>query len=806
MKKIFSSIIAMTIGVAAFAVSPSDVKIYINPGHGGYDSDDRVNTTLHPFQSGDTMTYAESKSNLFKGFRLRQLLWEQGIEVAMSRVANTSADDLGLETIGLLANASGADIFLSIHSNATGITARRNFPLELFRGYDGEAQIPGSLEWGTYMCENLLKNQTTIWTSTSSNVRGDWSFQAAWGTQGYGVLRRNTIPSILSEDSFHDYIPEAYRYLNDDYCWTMAWNARKAVQQYFGLDGVDYGAIAGRINDDRIQRNVDYICFDDDKLDALHSVKVELYDESGAKIDEDVTDNLYNGIYAFRKLTPGKYKLKFSNATHYPYEQDVEVKADECSYVNVKMKKIRNTAPEVVSYSPVYKDGDEPVLCNSQIILNFNWDMDTESTEAAFSIEPAVEGTITWEDQNYRMIFTPTNTYDVNTVYTVKLAATASHPDGMSMTAPVEFKFLTAATNYMSITSQFPNEGDKVHYTKPTFELRFDRHPSGTGATSFISVVDSKGAKVALNSRTIKVSNNVSDEYGWMRVTCSKDLTPGETYTLTISPNIQDYDGIKLKEGSVVTFTAVNAGEEKTTETLDAMEDATKFSQNTNGCVNVQSQSVTATSTKLFGTKSLNFAYEFTSTSGGELLWSRSNTAIVPAEVSEITSVDALGFHVYGDLSGNGVYIELTSDLEVKYIHVCDLNFLGWKYVEVPLSELVANASNQFTGIKLAQIESLSSRKGSFQIDEIKYIPNGALGVENVFAPEVSVYPNPASEYLIASADGFVTRIELVSMGGTTVATAMSNVLNVSEVAEGTYIANIYTAQGCAVKKVVIKH
>lgn len=98
------------------------------------------------------------------------------------------------------------------------------------------------------------------------------------------------------------------------------------------------------------------------------------------------------------------------------------------------------------------------------------------------------------------------------------------------------------------------------------------------------------------------------------------------------------------------------------------------------------------------------------------------------------------------------------------------------------------------------------SRTGAFRLDNVNLIVDGALGVEKVEIADLSVYPNPASEYLIANADGMVDRIDLYSMGGAMVASAIGNVLNVSEVAEGTYIANIYTAKGCTVRKIVVKH
>ena len=798
----------MFIAVSAIAIEPSEVTVYINPGHGGYGSDDRV-ITVYPFEEGDTATFAESKSNLGKGFRLRELLWEKGYNVVMSRVANTEDDDLGLETIGLLANASGADIFLSIHSNATGTGNRVNFPLMLYRGYDNEPAIAGSLEWATYANTHLLSNQATVWTSTNLNVRGDWSFQSSWGTQGYGVLRRLTIPGLLSEGSFHDYVPETYRLLNSDFHWLEGWNFRKAINQYFGISGVEYGAIAGRINDERVLRGAEanYKMHGEDKLMPIHNTIVELYDETGTtKLEECTTDDLYNGIYAFRKVNPGNYKLKFIKDTHYTAEYDVEVKADEVTYLNAKMKKIRSTPPEVVSYSPVWKEGDEAVLCNEPIVLNFNWDMDAELTEAAFSIEPTITGKFTWEDQNYRMIFTPDGTYNTSTKYTVRLNTTAAHPDGLSLQEPFEFSFMTNDRNYMSITGQFPSEGDQVHYTKPTFELRFDRYPNGSGAQDFIKVVDSNGNKVSITKRSIKVSDNTKDEYGWLRVTCSKDLTIGEEYTMTISKDIKDYDGITLQEEKTVKFTAVNAGETKTETTIDAMEDASIYAKNENGCANLTSAKASASSDdKLFGSNSVNFAYEFTGAEGGEALWTRTVEAEAQ-DATAFTSNDAVGVHVNGDLTANEVYLELTSETEVKYVKVCDMKFLGWRYVQVPLNSLGEGVPYEFTGVKLAQVNNGMSRTGAFRLDNVNLIVDGSLGVEKVEIADLSVYPNPASEYLIANADGMVDRIDLYSMGGTMVASAIGNVLNVSEVAEGTYVANIYTAKGCAVRKIVVKH
>lgn len=785
--------------LSASAVEPSDFTIYVNPGHGGYDSDDRV-MTIYPFTSGDTATFAESKSNLGKGFRLRELLREKGYNVVMSRVRNTTADDLGLSTIVALSNASNADLFLSIHSNATGVTARRNYPLILFRGYDDAPELPASKVWATHVNTHLLTNQATVWTSTNMNVRGDWDFQKAWGTQGYGVLRGQTMAATLSEGSFHDYIPEAYRLLNDDFYWLEGWNFRKAVNAYFGIEGVDYGGIIGRLNDERVMREGDFIMYDDDKLATIQAAKVELYDETGTtKLDEKITDNLYNGIYAFRKLAPGKYMVKCSSETHYPVENVIEVVADEVSYWNPKMKKVRNTPPVVTNYSPVWTSDSAALLCNTPIVFDFNWDMDVESTEAAFSIEPPVEGTFTWEDQNYRMIFTPNNPYEISTLYTVKLATTAQHGGGMTMENPVEFQFFTTDRNFMAITGLYPNEGEEVHYKGAQIEVRFDKIPNVIPILNQAKVYDSAGTAVALNKRAMSYSK-AGAEYGYFRLPFTSNLKIGETYTLELSSEIADNDGITLQDGLSLKFTAVDAGTVKTDAVVDAMEDATIYTQDEQGSVSLVSSKVAANSSlKLFDSKALAFTYEFESTEGGEVLWTRAASDV------NTVSTDALGVHVYGDLTGNEVYIQMTSSEDVKYVKVCDMTFLGWKYIVVPMTDLEGGKVYNMTGVKVVQNASIISRTGTLYLDNVSHIADGA-GLEEVLMPELKIYPNPVSELLIADADGIIERIEVIAADGVIAASAASNVVNVSELPEGVYFAKIYKNGTFATRKVVVKH
>lgn len=795
-KYLATAILAAGAIISGGARDAKGIKIYINPGHGGHDSDDR-NVVIAPYAQGDPNGYWESNSNLSKGLQLRDMLQAKGYTVEMSRVTNTTADDLGLSTIVNLSNRFGGDLFFSIHSNATGVVQRRNFPLMLFRGYDNEPQVEGSLRICQILNKYLLHNQATYWTQTTENCRGDWSFYKSWGTQGLGALRGQNKTAMLSEGSFHDYIPEAYRLMSDDFCWLEAWHFRKAVDEFFDVPGLTVGGIAGRLNDNRVPRDGDYIMFGDDKLATIQNAKVELLDESGKVLQTYTTHPVHtNGFFLFKDLQPGTYTIRASEDIHYPVEQVVTVKANEISYANMQMSKIRNTPPVVVSYSPVWKEGDEALLCNTPITVQFNWDMDMEATEKAFKIDPPVEGTFTWEDLNYRMVFTPTTPYNTGTNYTVTITTDACHASGTKMEQPVSFSFLTSDRNFMTILGHFPKDGDEVHYQNAAIEFRFDMNPNTTPILKQVTAVDSKGNEVQFNKRSMTSSKKGSD-YGFFRIPLLKDLTVGETYTVNVSGEMADKDGITIQAPVSVTFKAVDAGTDKADmQVVDDMVATDLYSYTPESSLLVSSASVAKATDQLFGENATAFTYTFDDFEGGEVLFSRTTT-----DATAILPDATIGIHVNGDLTGNNVYLEMTSETATQYLPVCTMDFLGWKYIKVPAT---LEGPARLTGIKLAQNASQMSKTGTFKVDNV--LASSTLGVEDVTIESITLYPNPASEYLIANAGCFITGLDLISLNGTKIASTDGNVLNVSDVPDGTYIAIIKTANVHEARKVVIAH
>lgn len=285
-------------------------RVFINPGHGGHDSNDRP-TPYYCISAGDTLEYYESDSNFKKGMALKQILESRGYEVGITRTENKTTDDLDLFEISALSNHSGADMFLAIHSNATGIERKLNFPLALYRGKSGEPCVEGSDSIAGCIMRHLAGNQATVWTHPS-RIYGDWTFYPEWGPKtGLGVLRYNKLPGMLSEGSFHDYLPERRRLNNDDFCWLEGWNLSLAIDEYFGRQGdQDNGVVAGRVIDLMSDSPYDGYKFGLDYCPERNHVSVKLRNhESEVTLVATMTDGRDNGFYLFRDVEPGVYRV-----------------------------------------------------------------------------------------------------------------------------------------------------------------------------------------------------------------------------------------------------------------------------------------------------------------------------------------------------------------------------------------------------------------------------------------------------------------------------------------------------------------
>ena len=794
--------LSMMVLLALFAVSIASAQqphVYINPGHGGYDSDDR-NMVIYPFSQGDSAGSWESKSNLRKGLALREILQRKGYRTSISRVTNTTADDLALSTIVALCNQSGADVFYSIHSNATGTSSVANFPMVFYRGYTGSPQIPNADVLAADLEPYLYASQSTVWTN-NYQIWGDWSFRPEWGTQGYGVLRGNHAVANLSEGSFHDYIPEAYRLLSLKYCWMEGWNISLGADKYFNrLDNFGQGVVTGNIRDDRIKRLQEcaqpFIIIGEDDLMPIGDATVRLLDMNGNEVQTCSTDTLRNGIYLFKYVDPGTYTVEVSTPKHFTQTQTVTVTANAPTYQNFYLKRVRDTPPEVIEYSPVWNEGDPAIKCSTPIILTFNWDMDSLTTCSGFRLDPPLEGNFMWEDSYHRLVFTPVDAFDVNTLYTLTLDKRAEHGGGTPMVEDFTMQFYTQHRNHLKELAVFPYEGAPVHYKTPTVELRVDSLLDTYNLFQRLRVLDSDGNELSWNKRSIKYNKN-GDDYGYVRIPLVKDIEVGKDYKLILDVDIADTAGIHLPAARTINFTGIDAGADKPgMEVVEEFENADNF-RIYEGIQEPESK-LTASSDRLFGSKSLQLAYDF---SNGKSLV---ETLFEEVPGVQFASGDTLGIHVWGDMSYNDVYAMFYSSEDLESdpatIHLGKIDFHGWRYFEVPLS-LLRGSSYSLLGFEiLSGHEVMGKRSCTIRFDNL--LRKASSGVDEVKLANMKV--NVGGDYIVVSADTWVQGVELLDVNGRTVKAAGGNCLNIADMEPGVYLVRVHINGRTATQKVLL--
>jgi hypothetical protein len=804
-KSIFKSVLMAL--AAVFAVNTATAQqphVYINPGHGGYDSDDR-NMVIYPFSQGDSAGSWESKSNLRKGLALQEILQKKGYKTSISRVTNTTADDLALSTIVALCNQSGADVFYSIHSNATGTSAVNNFPMVFYRGYTGSPQVANADVLAADLEPYLYASQSTVWTH-NYQIWGDWSFRPEWGTQGYGVLRGNRAVANLSEGSFHDYIPEAYRLLGLQYCWMEGWNISLGADKYFDRLGYfSQGVVSGNVRDDRIKRLQEnpqpFIVYGDDNLMPIHNATVRLLDDNGTEVQRTMTDTLRNGIYTFKYVNPGTYTVEVSEPSHFTQTATVTVNANGSTYQNFYLKRVRDTPPVVVNYTPVWHEGDPAVKCSTPIILSFNWDMDSMTTCSAFHLDPPVEGTFRWEDSYYRLVFEPVDAFDVSTLYTLTLDKSAEHGGGTAMDEDFTMQFYTQPRNHLSELAVFPYEGAPVHFKTPTVELRVDSLLDTYNLFQKLRVLDSEGNELAWNKRSIKYNKN-GDDYGFVRIPLVKNIEVGKEYQLILDVDIADTAGIHLPAARVINFTGVDAGADKPgMQVVEDFENADNFNVYPEGLDNSEIKSSTE---RLFGSKSMQVTYEFNDYTGP--------LYIKPKDTSDIIfhPGDTLGIHVWGDMSYNYLmaFFSIENDsweMESFGIVLGPINFHGWRYIEtVPITSDLFEIDAKFNGFGISYGLDYCSpvvKTGTIRFDNL--LKKESSGIDEVEMAGMQV--KVAGDYIVVSADTWVQGVELIDINGRTIKATGGNCLNVADVASGVYLVRVHINGQTATQKVVIR-
>ncbi|AIS51800.1 N-acetylmuramoyl-L-alanine amidase LytC [Thermoanaerobacter kivui] len=179
--------------------------IYIDPGHGGSD----------PGATG-VGNIRESDINLAIALKLNNLLTKGGFRTMMSRDSDVFVD---LITRSQEANNSGADVFISIHTNAFGTPTPKGTEIWYYpNGYKGDTR--DNKTFAQIIHDNLMKEINTVNRGLKEGPN-------------LSVLKNTKMPAILIETAFITNPDDAALLQDDAFQWKVAQGIYNGIVEYF---------------------------------------------------------------------------------------------------------------------------------------------------------------------------------------------------------------------------------------------------------------------------------------------------------------------------------------------------------------------------------------------------------------------------------------------------------------------------------------------------------------------------------------------------------------------------------------------
>ncbi len=747
---------------SATAQTLSGLIIVIDPGHGGYESDDR-----HVIPDPGT-DFWESESNFQKAQWLKPLLEQQGATVYLTRTGNSDPvlDDPSLTARWQFANSVNADWFHSIHSNAAGGTNPGvNYTLVLVKEYipTRTAAFPETLPMSTGIYSQIRAKIRTGSSGGNSGYPGvylDYTFYG--GTNGgfnLGVLSGLVMPGQLSEGSFHDWYPETRRLMNNNYRKMEAYGLRNGFMQYFNVPADTLATIAGIQSERGTGVLVDYS-------------QVRL--QPGDRITTG--DRFHNGFYMFDSLNPGTYTVIFETPGYFADTVMLSVGQGQNYFLDRTLES--TSFPTVVSSVPV--KNDTSFDASSSIILTFSKVMDTSSVRQAFSLTPPVSGSFTWSLNNTVLTFDPDSVVlPFDQVFTVQLDTTAHSESGLALDGngdgtPGDAFVLTFKTKPVDawvpvLLTTYPLPNDTVRGTNHVICLTFDEPLDPASVNTTNVVIQIKGGL------TLQRSVQYWERHGkgGINLYVTGGLTADRTYRARVS-GVKDLAGNAIPATAPIVWEFSVGPEQYITTTIDAFEgDPASWFQpsgsgSTTGIISASFLSdTTAVPLVQSSNGSANLSYVW-NTGATSWLVREYLSGGTPRSVLWTKRLARLQAYVLGDGSGTLLRYCVDDSVDVfpggtgtnhEVSEWTPIDWVGWRLVEWdleldPVGTWIGNGilegQMRFDSFQLSYDAGASTESGSILIDQLQVAVDAVTPVEgptSEVAPSSFAlyqnYPNP---------------------------------------------------------------
>lgn len=208
-------------GEAFIKANPENKKpvVFLDIGHGGSDSGAYYYGT------------AEKDLNMQIGFKLEKHLKAAGFDVIMSRTSDVFIDHKTERSE--MANASNADIFISLHNNAMPGNSYVNGIETFWYEYDSdyEPAINGDMHNDP---TRLRESEKLAHSVHNTLISATGAYDRKVRRDTFAVLRETKIPAVLLEFGFMSNYSELTKLKSNSYQETLAKAVTSGVVSYFG--------------------------------------------------------------------------------------------------------------------------------------------------------------------------------------------------------------------------------------------------------------------------------------------------------------------------------------------------------------------------------------------------------------------------------------------------------------------------------------------------------------------------------------------------------------------------------------------
>ncbi|MDH7514320.1 MAG: N-acetylmuramoyl-L-alanine amidase [Bacteroidota bacterium] len=203
--------------IRAYASVLKGKTIFLDPGHGG---DDRGG-------KGPAGDVVESQVNLRVALALRDYLRKAGANVLLSRETDQTVP---LAERARMANANGADLFISIHHNATE-NPYTNYTCTFYHARPGR---PGYKSSSHDLARYIQRDLAYVMGNPGPLVGfdGTLSDELIYPGAGFAVLRETNMTSVLIECAFFTSAYEEQRLRRSEFNEIQAWGIFRGIAKY----------------------------------------------------------------------------------------------------------------------------------------------------------------------------------------------------------------------------------------------------------------------------------------------------------------------------------------------------------------------------------------------------------------------------------------------------------------------------------------------------------------------------------------------------------------------------------------------